>query len=62
MNIVIFDKKNMNSTRYNGVKKIEETNNNTQFVLTLSDDTTKTYTFGDSAVFLMNDAAPIPVS
>ena len=61
MNIVIFDKKNMNSTRYNGVKKIEETNNNTQFVLTLSDDTTKTYSYGDSAVFLMNDAAPIPV-
>ena len=61
MNIVIFDKKNMNSTRYNGVKKIEETNNNTQFVLTLSDDTTKTYTFGDNAVFMLNDAAPIPV-
>jgi len=61
MNIVIFDKKNMNSTRYNGVKKIEETNNSTQFVLTLSDDTTKTYSYGDSAVFLMNDAAPVPV-
>ena len=61
MNIVIFDKKNMNSTRYNGVKKIEAVNDNTQFVLTLSDDTTKTYYFGDSAVFLMNDAAPIPV-
>ena len=60
MNIVIFDKKNMNSTRYNGVKKIEETNS-TQFVLTLSDDTTKTYTFGDNAVFILNDAAPIPV-
>jgi len=61
MNIVIFDKKNMNSTRYNGVKKIEETNSSTQFVLTLSDDTTKTYTFGDNAVFMLNDAAPIPV-
>lgn len=61
MNIVIFDKKNMNSTRYNGVKKIEETNNNTQFVITLSDDTTKTFTFGDNAVFMLNDAAPIPV-
>lgn len=61
MNIVIFDKKNMNSTRFTGVKKIEAVNNNTQFVITLSDDTTKTYAFGDSAVFLMNDAAPIPV-
>lgn len=61
MNIVIFDKKNMNSTRYNGVKKIEETNSGTQFVLTLSDDTTKTFTFGDNAVFMLNDAAPIPV-
>lgn len=61
MNIVIFDKKNMNSTRYNGVKKIEETNNSAQFVLTLSDDTTKTFTFGDNAVFMLNDAAPIPV-
>lgn len=61
MNIVIFDKKNMNSTRYNGVKKIEAVNNNTQFVITLSDDTTRTYTFGDNAVFMLNDAAPIPV-
>ena len=60
MNIVIFDKKNMNSTRYNGVKKIEAIDSNTKFVLTLSDDTTKTFTFGDNAVFMMNDAAPIP--
>ena len=61
MDIVIFDKKNLNSTRYNGVKKIEAITDNTQFVITLSDDTTKTYSFGDSAVFMMNDAAPIPV-
>ena len=61
MNIVIFDKKNLNSTRFTGVKKIEAINDNTQFVITLSDDTTKTYSFGESAVFLLNDAAPIPV-